>query len=110
MTDAARTHLKVLTQRVTVASYSDGDVVVEVDNEGGVVFEAAQLRTLRQALRHLPEKEVSTSLGENNCGEEGYVEYDGLTVLLSDAHPSNSVTLTAREAAEIENWLFDLGY
>ena len=110
MTDAARTHLEVIAPRVTVASYSDGDVVVEVDEMGGVVFEAAQLRTLRQALRHLPEKEFSTSLGENKLDEEGYVEYDGSTVSLYDTYPSSSIPLTAEEAAKLENWLFELGY
>lgn len=110
MTDAVRTHVEVIAPRVTVARYSDGDVVVEVDDEGGVVFEAAQLRTLRQAIRHLPEKELSTSLGENNCDEEGYVEYDGSTVWLYDAYPSSRITLTATEAGKLENWLFELGY
>jgi hypothetical protein len=83
---------------------------VEVDDAGGIVFEAAQLRTLRQVLRHLPETELSTSLGENNCGEEGYVECDGSTVLLHDAYPSSSVPLTPKEADKLENWLFELGY
>lgn len=111
MTDAARTHLEVVSPGVFVAAYADGDVVIRVSDDYSVVFEPAQLRELRQVLRKLPDEEsIATSLGENSLGEEGYIEWNGSIAYLFDEYPSYGMSLTETDAIELEKWLFELGY
>lgn len=111
MTDAARTHLEMISPRVEVAAYTDGDVVIHACDDGGVVYEPAQLRVLRTVLGRLTDKEsITSSLGENCLDEEGYIEWDGSTVHLSDGSASDCVTLSESEAIELEKSLSELGY
>lgn len=111
MTEAARTHLEAISPRVEVAAYTDGDVVIHAFDDGGLVFEPAQLRELRKVLGRITDEEsIVTSLGEDRLGEEGYIEWDGSTVYLSDEFSSYRVTLTEKEAVELEKTLFGLGY
>lgn len=88
MTEAVRTHLEVIAPDVTVTAYSDGDVVIHVSDD----------------------ESTATSLGENYFDEEGCIEWNGSTVYLFDAYPSYGLALTEKEALELEQTLYELGY
>jgi hypothetical protein len=111
MTDAARVHYEYISPGMELAMYSDGDIAVEVRNQGGFVFEPAQIRDLQSALRQLPDTEsMNRSLGENRLDEEGRIRYDSSEVYISNRCDSESVVFSEEQAIELEKVLTNLGY
>ncbi len=111
MTDAARVHYECISPGIELAVYSDGDIAVEVRNQGGLIFEPAQIRELQSALRQLHETEsMNRSLGQNRLDEEGHIRYDSTDVCISDRCDSNRVVLSMKQATELKKTLANLGY
>lgn len=72
MTDAVRVHYECLSPGIELTVYSDGDIVVEIRNQGGFIFEPAQIRELQRALRQLPDTEsMDRSLGKIDLTRKG---------------------------------------
>lgn len=111
MTDAARVHYECISPGMEMAVYSDGDIAVEVRNQGGFIFEPVQIRELQSALRQLHDTEsLSRSLGKNRLDEAGRIRYDSPDVYISDRGDSNSVDLSEKQAIELKKTLATLGY
>jgi hypothetical protein len=111
MSDAVRVHYESILPGMELAVYSDGDLVVEVRNQGGLVFEPGQIRELRSALRQLPDTEsMDRSLGINRLDEERRIRYDNSDVYISNRRDSKRVVLSEKQAIELEKALAKLGY
>jgi hypothetical protein len=111
MTDAARVHYECISPGMELAVYSDGDIAVEVRNQGGLVFEPAQIRNLQYALRQLPDAEsIDRSLGKNRLDEEGRIRYDSSEVYISNRCDSESVVFSEEQVIELKKVLANLGY
>jgi hypothetical protein len=111
MSEAARVHYESVPPGMELAVYSDGDLVIEVRNQGGLVFEPAQIRELQRALRKLPDTDpMDRSLGKNRLDEERRVRYDCSDIYIFNRCDSKSVVLSEKQAIELEKALANLGY
>jgi hypothetical protein len=111
MSDAVRVHYESIPPGMELAVYSDGDIVVEVRNQGGFIFEPAQIRELQRALRQLPDTDsMDRSLGKNRLDEERRIRYNDSGVYISNRCDSKSVLLSEKQAIELEKTLSNLGY
>lgn len=112
MTSSPRVYDQAISADVLVLVYANGDLTVYDHGEDGITFLPSQAQELRVALGRITAEESNVaSLGENQVGDECYLEWDGSTVSLFDTGSfPTCIELSKKDATALKEELINLGH